>query len=95
MYRPFVLVYDISCFEFAIIVPAITQQYARSDLEHRITDMQPSAFLGIRAQQVARCKQPFRERRGRSQKGAFIGPSVPPAEATEPKRCDKMRAMGF
>ncbi|CAM9644787.1 unnamed protein product, partial [Scytosiphon promiscuus] len=29
--------------------------------------------------QVARCKQPFRERRGRSQKGPVIGPSVPPA----------------
>ncbi|CAN0068165.1 unnamed protein product, partial [Ectocarpus fasciculatus] len=36
--------------------------------------------------QVARCRQPFRERRGRSQKGAFIGPIVPPAEETEPRR---------
>lgn len=36
---------------------------------------------------MARCKQPFRERRGRSQKGPVIGPSVPPTNyATVPPR---------
>ncbi|CAN0435540.1 unnamed protein product, partial [Laminaria digitata] len=36
----------------------------------------------------ANAKQPFRERRGRSQKGPWIGPSVPPTDLSEPQSRD-------
>eukprot|EP00752_Nemacystus_decipiens_P004687 g4275.t1 len=45
--------------------------------------------------QVARCKQPFRERRGRSQKGAFIGPSVPPTDVLEPPSQQRTEAAAM
>ncbi|CAM9771939.1 unnamed protein product, partial [Ectocarpus sp. 8 AP-2014] len=60
----------------------VTERVRQEEQKRRVAEARAN-------NQVARCKQPFRERRGRSQKGAFIGPSVHPAEATEPKRCEK------
>ncbi|CAM9649226.1 unnamed protein product, partial [Ectocarpus sp. 12 AP-2014] len=57
----------------------VTERVRQEEQKRRVAEARAN-------NQVARCKQPFRERRGRSQKGAFIGPSVPPAEATEPKK---------
>ncbi|CAM9664137.1 unnamed protein product [Ectocarpus sp. 6 AP-2014] len=57
----------------------VTERVRQEEQKRRVAEARAN-------NQVARCKQPFRERRGRSQKGAFIGPSVPPAEATEQKK---------
>ncbi|CAN0248928.1 unnamed protein product, partial [Ectocarpus sp. 12 AP-2014] len=65
----------------------VTERVRQEEQKRRIAEARAN-------NQVARCKQPFRERRGRSQKGAFIGPSVPPAEATEPKKSQqRMEAL--
>eukprot|EP00903_Cladosiphon_okamuranus_P015549 g14354.t2 len=55
----------------------VTERVRQEEQKRRVTAARART-------QVARCRQPFRERRGRSQKGAFIGPNVPPADVLDP-----------